>query len=119
MNSLYYIQDGEFYEVKADKKSIGGQSYVEESIRIFTKQTIDFSKASSFVLYMCSDGYQDQFGGTKGRKFMTKNLKILLTQIASKPLKEQQEILDNTLLSWMGRKDEQTDDITVMGIKLK
>ena len=62
----------------------------------------------------------DQFGGPKNKKFMSKNLKILLTANSHKPMNQQKEILENTLLSWLEINDvqyEQTDDITVIGVR--
>jgi hypothetical protein len=59
----------------------------------------------------------DQFGGLKQKKFMTKNFKELLVRINRKPMKEQGEILNNTLKEWMGS-IEQIDDILVMGLRI-
>ncbi len=115
MNSIFYVQNNEFFEIKATKKPIGGkQDHAEK--RTFTKHLIDVSCPTT--MYLCSDGYQDQFGGTEKRKFMSKRFKQLLYSINSLNLNEQKEILEATLKDWMetGR-EEQTDDIMVIGIR--
>jgi hypothetical protein len=65
-----------------------------------------------------SDGYPDQMGGPKGKKFMIKNFKELLLEIQDEPLTVQKDILENTLEEW--KKDiQQIDDILVFGIRWK
>jgi len=66
---------------------------------------------------MFSDGYQDQFGGPKDRKFMIKRMKELLLNIHYKPMQEQHDILEKTIDDWMIN-TPQTDDIIVTGFKL-
>ncbi len=68
-------------------------------------------------LYIFSDGYPDQFGGPKNKKFMTKRFKQLLLKISTLSSKQQREILKNTLKDWQGSQ-EQIDDICVMGVKV-
>lgn len=119
MNPLYFIQVTEkeqvFNEVKADKKSIGGHQV--EGERIFTLNEIEI-KAST-VLYLCTDGYQDQFGGAKGKKFMVSQLKDLLTSISQEQMQAQKEILHQKIEDWREEGSEnQVDDITIIGIKL-
>jgi serine phosphatase RsbU (regulator of sigma subunit) len=85
----------------------------------FTNHEIQLHKGDS--LYMASDGYQDQFGGPKGKKFYSKFLKQMLIEICEKPMAEQKEILDKTIEDWKNNYDEkfeQTDDITIVGIKI-
>ena len=64
---------------------------------------------------MFSDGYQDQFGGEEGKKFMRKAFVRLLTSVANHPQKTQESQLRTTLENWKG-KQTQTDDILVMGL---
>ncbi len=68
-------------------------------------------------LYLCSDGYQDQFGGADDRKFMTGNLKKLLSRIAHEPAEVQKRLLYEQHLTWKGEK-KQTDDILILGLNL-
>lgn len=113
-NSLYYIQDQKLKVVKGTKWSIGGRHHgnevVYESCRISIKQPTTF--------YMASDGFQDQFGGDKNKKFLVSRFRELLYEIHHKPMAEQKEILEQTLANWMQSKYEQVDDILVMGAKL-
>ena len=68
------------------------------------------------TVYIFSDGYIDQFGGPKQRKFMLKNFKKLLLSIDDKTMDEQKTILKKTLAEWKGD-TEQVDDILVMGVR--
>ncbi|TAH20247.1 MAG: hypothetical protein EAZ08_06355 [Cytophagales bacterium] len=113
-NHLYYIQDGALQVVKADKMTIGGKQ--EENERIFTKQTIAIT--SETILYLFSDGFQDQFGGVEGRKFMTNRFKELLFENYQKSLQAQQQVLATTIENWIGFRNNQTDDIMVIGVKI-
>jgi len=69
------------------------------------------------LIYMFSDGYADQFGGEKRKKFLTTNFRKLLVSVAGKPVDEQKTILDKTLTDWRGDID-QIDDIMVIGIRI-
>jgi serine phosphatase RsbU (regulator of sigma subunit) len=68
-------------------------------------------------LYLFTDGFADQFGGTKGKKFKYKPLQELLLTASEKETNEQEKMLDNVLENWKGKLD-QVDDILLMGIKL-
>ena len=69
------------------------------------------------TLYLFSDGYADQFGGPKGKKFRYKQFKQLLLSIYDKSMEEQNEILKGTIKSWKGNLG-QIDDIIVIGSRL-
>ncbi len=69
------------------------------------------------MLYLYTDGYADQFGGPKGKKFKYKKLNELLVSISEKPTTEQKEILNAQLQEWKGEL-EQVDDILVIGIRV-
>ncbi|HRD40034.1 MAG TPA: histidine kinase, partial [Bacteroidia bacterium] len=64
-----------------------------------------------------SDGYADQFGGTDGKKFMTKNFKSLLLNVAGKSMEEQEKQVLRAHYDWKGSY-EQVDDILVIGVKI-
>ncbi|OJJ18554.1 hypothetical protein BKI52_23370 [marine bacterium AO1-C] len=66
---------------------------------------------------MFSDGYQDQFGGLQGKKFMRKQLYEVLADNAHRPMIQQQKILEQTLVAWQ-QDHPQIDDILVMGIRV-
>lgn len=68
--------------------------------------------------YMFSDGYIDQFGGKKGRKYMKKSFKRFILEVQDSPMDKQKELFDNNLKEWMGNMS-QIDDILVMGIRIE
>ncbi len=106
----------DFWELKADKMPIGGKSMADNDV--FSKQTIPYI-VNQTTLYLLSDGYQDQFGGKEARKFMVKKLRELLISVQTMDLSSQQKILNNTISQWIAEgKQQQTDDITVVGIRI-
>jgi ligand-binding sensor domain-containing protein/serine phosphatase RsbU (regulator of sigma subunit) len=112
MNDLVYIRDGELQIVKADHLSV---SVVYEDSPPFTMKEIDFKKGD--VFYLFSDGYQDQFGGDRNKKYLNHRFYQSLLEIYELPMAKQKEILEQRLREWM-KGNIQTDDITVMGIRL-
>ena len=105
-------KEANLYEIKSDYQPIG--IFVREipfTLHEFQLQTGD-------VLYLCSDGFEDQYGGENDRKYMSKNLKKLLLEISQLPLSDQKELLNEALISWMGNKIAQVDDILIFGIKI-
>jgi len=111
-NPLYIIRNNELLEYKPDKMPIGIHTEKDNS---FSNHDIDVEIGDA--LYLFSDGYVDQFGGSRQKKFLTKNFKELLLRINKKPMKDQKEILDGTIREWMGGV-EQIDDILVMGLRI-
>ena len=111
-NPLLLIRNNELAEYKADKMPIGIHKDKRDS---FTNQEIDIKTGDA--IYLFSDGYVDQFGGPRQKKFMSKKFKDLLLEINAKPMTEQRNILDTTLMDWMGQVD-QIDDILVMGLRI-
>jgi serine phosphatase RsbU (regulator of sigma subunit) len=99
------------YEVKPDKMPIA----IYEKMDPFT--THEFQLKKGDMLYMFSDGFADQFGGKKGKKFKYKPFKRLLLENADKPMEEQKSILEKTFEEWKGGL-EQIDDVVVVGIKI-
>ena len=111
-NPLWLIRDNELIQYKADKMPVGKG---EEQAKDFTQQTIDIRKGD--MVYIFTDGYADQFGGPKGKKFMYKQLSQLLISSHHLPLSEQHDILKKALNDWKGR-SEQIDDILIIGLKI-
>jgi ligand-binding sensor domain-containing protein/serine phosphatase RsbU (regulator of sigma subunit) len=107
------VRGHEISEHKADKFPVGGLYTGAENK--FTLNEIDLMKDD--MIYLFSDGYADQFGGPKGKKFMHKNLKELLISASHLEMTVQKEKLDKTINEWRGR-SEQVDDILVIGIKV-
>ncbi len=118
-NPLYHIRDGTLTEVKADMMPIGISS---EAAKSFTNHELKLHKDDT--LYLFSDGYTDQLGGEKRKRFMTSRFKQLLLEIQDRIMFDQKAILEKTLNEWMGltgayeKKYEQIDDILVMGIRI-
>ena len=112
-NPLYIIRKGELIEIKGDKLAIGSYYFREE--RFFNNHIIDLQKND--MIYSFTDGYADQFGGPKGKKFMYKQFKKLLIDMAEKPLSEQKPILINNFEQWRGDL-EQVDDICIIGVRV-
>lgn len=109
---LFVYRNGEFEEIKADKQSIGGLEM--EDHYTFTNHNFELKKGDTF--YMFTDGYVDQFGGDKEKKYSTKRLKDTLTSIQSLSLKQQGIELDTIIENWKNG-IEQIDDILVIGIR--
>lgn len=112
-NPLLYVKDGEIERIKGDKMPIGGGQYAEAP---FTTHRLPYDEKTGFTGYIFSDGYQDQFGGPKGKKFMIKNLRKLLHEVHEKPMQEQHEILEKRFVEWLGR-EEQIDDVLLVGVQ--
>jgi serine phosphatase RsbU (regulator of sigma subunit)/Tfp pilus assembly protein PilF len=98
-------------EIKGDKQPIGKH----DDAKPFKTHIIHLQKGDTFYLF--TDGYQDQFGGEKGKKFKASQLKELLISIASYSMNEQKRILDDTIEKWKGNL-EQVDDICIIGVRL-
>jgi len=111
-NPLYLIRDNQLIKVPCDKMPIG--IHFTEYIP-FNNHTVKIAEGD--ILYMFTDGYADQFGGLKGKKFMYKPFQELLLQNHHQPMEKQLQILDKKFNEWMGNY-EQVDDVLVMGIKI-
>jgi tetratricopeptide (TPR) repeat protein len=111
-NPLYLIRNKVLIEYEADRMPIGIHL---KGATDFTNYEFDLQNGDS--LYIFSDGYVDQFGGDKSKKFMAKRLKDLLISINNEPLPKQAKLLNSTLEKWMGN-IEQIDDILVIGLKI-
>ncbi len=110
-NRPVIISNNQLQNLNCDKMPVGKGERNEE----FSINTIKASKGD--IVYIYTDGYADQFGGEKGKKFKYKPLNELLLSISQKGLSVQKEILNNTFESWKGSL-EQVDDVCIMGIKL-
>ena len=98
-------------QIRADQMPIG----ISEKSVPFSSDTYNYE---GYSIYMFTDGYLDQFGGERGKKFMSRNFKKLILELQSVPLKEQGVAMEKILLNWMGN-ISQIDDILVMGLRMK
>ncbi len=108
---MWYIQDNKLVEITADKQPIGKHSRTTP----FTTHTINLKKGD--MLYLFTDGYADQFGGEKGKKFKYKQLQEKILALSAKPLSEQKQELQKIFEAWRG-KLEQVDDVLIIGIRV-
>ena len=94
-------KDGyELIEIKTDRMPIGIHAEMKE----FTNNELQLQKGDA--LYLFSDGYADQFGGEKGKKFKYSRFRELLLSIHDKPMEEQKTILDKTFEDWKGNLEQ-------------
>jgi serine phosphatase RsbU (regulator of sigma subunit)/HAMP domain-containing protein len=112
-NPLYLIRNRNIQEIKADKLLIG-YSYNDE-VESYTNHTVKLNSGDS--IFISSDGYADQFGGPRGRKFMVSNFRQLMLDIHQLPMEEQKKVLDERFEEWKGEL-EQIDDICVIGVRV-
>ncbi|HET6225616.1 MAG TPA: tetratricopeptide repeat protein [Bacteroidia bacterium] len=108
---LIQKNSGELIEVRGTKTSIGG---LTEDDKAFKTHHMQLQPGDT--IYICSDGFADQFGKTD-KKLTTKKLKTILVEINHMPLKEQAQYLDSFINEWKGM-TEQTDDILIIGVKI-
>lgn len=112
-NPLWIIRkdSSQIEEIKADKQPIGKY----ENAKPYTQHKIQLQKGDS--IYIFTDGFQDQFGGEKNKKFKSGNFKKLLLTIQGKPMEEQKKIINKAFEDWK-RNFEQVDDVCVIGVRV-
>ncbi|MFL5765733.1 MAG: two-component regulator propeller domain-containing protein [Bacteroidia bacterium] len=110
---MFFVRKGVLEEIKADKQSIGGVEM--QSDYQFTNHDFDLQKGDTFYLF--TDGYVDQFGGEKGKKYSTKRLRETLDGMQHLPMDDQGRLLNRILKEWKTGL-EQIDDVLVIGIRM-
>ncbi|MBA3680582.1 MAG: tetratricopeptide repeat protein [Bacteroidetes bacterium] len=110
-NAPILIRNGVVIELSKDKMPVGKGETNDD----FVLHKTELQKGDSFYLY--TDGFADQFGGPKGKKFKYKQLNQLLLDNCNAPMAKQKEVLDRTIEKWRGNL-EQVDDVCVIGIKI-
>jgi serine phosphatase RsbU (regulator of sigma subunit) len=109
---VYLVRDSEIQEIKASKFSLGGMRSGE---KIFNEVKMNYTENDT--LYLFTDGYADQFGGEKSKKFTSKRMRELVLEACKLPMVQQKQKIASTISEWRGNL-EQVDDMLVMGIKL-
>ena len=109
---VIFIRNKELTEIKGSKFSLGG---MRTGDKLFDEEVINYQEDD--ILYLFTDGYADQFGGEKAKKFSSKRLRELFLDIHRLPMTEQKEKVAKTTADWQGNL-EQIDDMLVVGIKL-
>ena len=110
-NPLWIINNNEIKEIKADRQPIGNSKVKSK----FTTHTLNLTKGDT--IYIFTDGYVDQFGGEKGKKYKSKTLKSYLLSIQETKMSEQRKLLDDNFDNWRGV-EEQIDDICMIGVRI-
>lgn len=111
-NALYIIRDKQLSEYKGDKMPIG--SYLEENKKFAAQKII---LQPNDMIYLSTDGFYDQFGGEKGKKFKSKQLEELLVEVSTVSVEEQKQVLISSFARWK-KQFEQTDDVSLIGIRV-
>jgi serine phosphatase RsbU (regulator of sigma subunit) len=109
-NPLYLVRGAELIHYRADKMPVA----IHYKMDPFTLHRIDLQKGDAF--YIFSDGYADQFGGPKQKKFMSMQLRETLVSIAAMPMLQQGERLNEIFEEWRAG-SPQIDDVTLIGIR--
>lgn len=111
----YLVRNGDVTELKPDKRAIA--SFEPGKFR-FNTQVVTLEDGD--MVYCASDGYPDQFGGPRGRKFMRKRFRGLLAELASLPVDRQEVELRKRIETWRNEaQEEQVDDILVCGVRIR
>lgn len=113
-NPVYLVRDGKLKKLPADRRGLSGDPNGDKTP--FTNHELEIK--SGDCVYLFTDGYADQFGGEKGKKFKYKQLEGLIEKIHSLPMPEQSEILEKTIEEWRGN-HAQVDDICLIGIRVQ
>lgn len=111
-NDLWLIRNDKIEVFKADRKPVG---FHYGGFTQFNQQKIKLQKKD--MIFTFTDGFADQFGGEKGKKFKYKNLKNLLLSIYYLPNRQQKQMVSNTFDKWKGDL-EQVDDLLLIGLKI-
>lgn len=110
-NPLWLVHKNELKVIKGTPQPIG----IYDKPIPFEIYDIQLDKGD--IIYLFSDGYQDQFGGSNNKKFMVGAFRRLIENIRMKSMPEQRKILEDTLIEWKSE-EVQTDDICIMGIRI-
>ncbi len=111
-NPILIIRNNEVIELPADKMPVGKSPKEDQP---FTYNKFELQKGD--IIYSFTDGYTDQFGGPRNKKFMFKNLKEQFIKQHSEDLLNQKEDLERVFIAWKGG-HEQLDDVLIIGIKI-
>jgi len=111
MNPLYFVCNKNLTVISPDRNPVS----IYDEMNPFTNHVFEFGKGDQ--VYLFSDGFADQFGGPKRKKFKYENFKKLITDHSNKPMADQKKVFEKTFIEWKGV-EEQIDDVLLLGIKL-
>ncbi|MDX9694557.1 MAG: two-component regulator propeller domain-containing protein [Bacteroidales bacterium] len=112
MRPLIIYKGKKLQYVNGNRTSIGGYSKTAKQF-----ENIGFQLEKGDIIYMFSDGFTDQFGGPKGKKFKIDRTKNMLADVCDKSLEEQQSQINKVFNEWRGSL-HQVDDVLFMGVKI-
>ncbi len=112
-NPLWVVRGNECIQITADRMPVGASGIFEH--KSFTNHRWELKKND--VVYIFTDGYADQFGGPKGKKFKYKQLEETLIAIHTSPMHEQERMLERRFNEWKAE-NEQVDDVLLIGIRV-
>jgi len=112
MRPVIIIMGGELYYIKGNKYSVGGESVKEKYF-----DDLEYYLGKGDSIYLFSDGFPDQFGGTDGKKMKIARFKSLIEEVHSLPMEKQKEIIEKFFFDWKNDYS-QVDDVLVMGIRI-
>lgn len=110
-NGLYLVRGGELRVIKPNKMPVGIYKKQED----FARQEMQLQKDD--ILYLFTDGFPDQFGGARGKKFRYKPFRNLIMQRQQETMERQKQHMANTFDEWKGA-EMQVDDVLVLGLKV-
>ncbi|MBK7818821.1 MAG: SpoIIE family protein phosphatase [Sphingobacteriaceae bacterium] len=112
-NPCWILREGKITELKADKRAVTAS--LDEGSTLFNLK--EFQLQKNDMLFLFTDGFADQFGGPRGKKFMYSRLeKLLITSAVMDPGAQKQFLLKD-LEEWKGSLD-QVDDVCLIGIRI-
>ncbi len=111
VNEMAGTKGRKLFEIKGDKQPVG----LHDASAPFRTVKVDLMKGDT--LYVFTDGFADQFGGPKGKKFKSKPFKELLLDIDDVPMKEKHDRIKREFENWRGEL-EQIDDVCIIGVKV-
>ena len=106
--ALIHIHDEDFMLYRSTKKE------TETELMIYENRKISLTESDQ--LYLITDGFQKQFGSIRNKKFSFKRIRELLEKIKVESMPLQKKYFENAWSNW-SEGHEQTDDITIIGLK--
>ena len=109
--SLYLARKGELKQVRADRMPVAHH----DAMKAFTNHEMTYEPGD--MVYLYTDGYADQFGGSSNKKLNPDAFRKILLSVHEKPAEEQERVISSKFGKWKGQND-QLDDVTVIGMRI-
>ncbi|MFB1021572.1 MAG: SpoIIE family protein phosphatase [Vicingaceae bacterium] len=111
-NPIWIVREGEMTVISPEKMPVG--KHRNDYLPFLGGE---FETKKGDLIYTLTDGFQDQFGGPKGKRFMMKNLREYVLSICHLPMKEQDQKLKGAFANWKGD-EKQIDDVCIIGVRI-